>query len=103
MPKERYEMFGKECRYGMATGAFFPDGDLFCSDVRQSRLCIIKDEDEENFYGHFVEGLGAAGLRFPKISTRELTEAEKQQYDGKVYGIGGVPFHTINFHAKEVV
>jgi len=38
---------------------------------------IYDDEDNENYYGSWVEGYGFINVRFPKASTRDLTREEE--------------------------
>ena len=41
---------------------------------------IYDEEDDENYYGAWVTGLGFVNVRFPKATSRELTEAEAQWF-----------------------
>lgn len=63
--------------YMMATKAFHKLGDI---SREKPSLCCVTGEDKENFYGHFVEGFGFIDVKFPKSTTRKLTEAEKKHY-----------------------
>ena len=73
-------------KYMMATKAYHKLGDLSRKDVD---LCIIESEDEENYIGRWVSGFGFFRVKFPKETTRELTEDEISSIDGSVYTISG--------------
>ncbi len=42
-------------------------------------LCRVTEEDDLYFYGSWVVGMGAFGVKFPKETTRDLTEAEAEK------------------------
>ena len=64
--------------YMMATKAIHKLGDI----SRDSEdLCIIYDEDEDNYIGEWVTGVGYIKVKFPKDSTRPLTEEEITKYN----------------------
>ena len=46
--------------------------DFFCIDVNE----YTTPEDDENYYGHWVTGFGFYNVRFPKETSRELTDEE---------------------------
>jgi hypothetical protein len=48
-------------------------------------LCHVVEEDRLNWYGQFVCGIGAFGVKFPKSSTRDLTEAEAEHLSTKSF------------------
>ena len=73
-------------RYMMATQAHHRLGDI--SRVEPD-LCIIQSEDAENYIGNWVEGLGFIDVRFPKVTTRELTTDEIQHFHGRTITMGG--------------
>lgn len=79
-------------KYMMATKAIHKLGDI-SRDVPD--LCLITGEDAENYIGNWVEGFGFVDVNFPKTTTRDLTADEVSEYDGKKYGINGVPFLTV--------
>ena len=62
----------------MATIAIHNLGDI-SSD--EPDLCIIHSEDDDNFYGNWVTGLGLVDVKFPKNTTRELTAEEIEKYN----------------------
>lgn len=65
----------------IATKAYHKLGNL---SRKQPGYCIVNKEDADNFYGHWVEGLGFIDVRFPKDTTRELTPEELKDYNSKV-------------------
>lgn len=65
-------------KYMMATKAIHKLGDISSSEPD---LCIIYREDDENWIGNWVTGLGFINVKFPKISTRELTREEIEKYN----------------------
>lgn len=71
-------------KYRMATKAYHKLGEISSSIPD---LCRVYNEDEDNFYGMWVTGLGFFNVRFPKETTRKLTEEEKEHYIGKMLSI----------------
>ena len=74
-------------RYMMATTALHMLGDI-SSDTPD--LCMVHDQDADNYIGHWVFGLGFIGVKFPKISTRDLTPEEVQTFEGTRVKITGL-------------
>ena len=72
-------------RYMMATVAHHQLGDISSG---QPTLCDIDSEDEENYIGNWVDGFGFMEVRFPKVTTRELTDNEKSYHNGRVLMMG---------------
>ena len=72
--------------YMMATKAYHQLGDLSRSNPK---LCCIQSEDEDNYYGYWIEGLGFINVQFPKSTTRELTEKEKVKFSDNTIVIVG--------------
>ena len=68
-------------KYMMATKAFHKLGDI-SSDVPD--LCYIYGEDNDNYIGNWVTGLGFFDVKFPKDTTRPLTPEEIEKYN-KLY------------------
>lgn len=66
-------------RYVMATKAHHRLGDL---SREVPDLCIVDSEDEDNYYGHWVDGFRFTHVRFPKATTRPLSESEIARYHG---------------------
>jgi hypothetical protein len=71
----------------MATTATHKLGDLSRS---KHDLCCITEEDKNNYYGMWVTGLGAFDIQFPKSTTRELTEEERDFYSNKKVIVGSI-------------
>ncbi len=78
--------------YMMATKATHKIGDI---SKDNPSLCLVCDENEENYIGSWVTGLGFIDVQFPKSTTRELTEEEKTYYNEKAVMIGNVPLGRI--------
>ena len=57
----------------MATKAVHKLGDI---SRNKPDLCIVHDEDEKNYIGNWVTGFGFINVKFPKNTTRELSEEE---------------------------
>ncbi|MDQ0371561.1 hypothetical protein [Catenuloplanes indicus] len=73
-------------RYMMATAARHVTGDLSRSIPD---LACIDGEDGDAYIGQWVAGFGFFNVRFPKASTRELTDAERAYYRAKVVDLAG--------------
>lgn len=82
-----------ESKYMMATTANHKLGDI---SREQPDLCVVSEEDENNYIGNWVFGLGFIDVEFPKSTTRELTEEEIEKYHGKPMSINGHFFGAIN-------
>jgi hypothetical protein len=52
-------------------------------------ICYIEREDGADYIGHWVSGFGFVEVKFPKVSTRDLTDDEIEFYDGRGYNISG--------------
>lgn len=74
-------------KYMMATTAIHKLGDI---SSEEPDLCYIKDEDEENYIGSWVEGMGFIEVKFPKETTRPLTKEEISHYNSLVYELAGM-------------
>lgn len=72
-------------KYMMATTAIHKIGDI---SRDEPHLCYIREEDEVNYIGEWVEGFGFVNVKFPKSTTRELTDEEYQEFNGKRLAIG---------------
>ena len=77
----------------MATKAIHQLGDI-SNDT--PNICIITGEDEDNYIGSWVEGLGFFNVKFPKKTTRPLTEAEIDHFDGQAVQINSQPPRKLN-------
>jgi hypothetical protein len=65
-------------KYMIATKAIHMLGDI---SRKEEDLCIISKEDEENYIGMWVTGFGFFDVKFPKETTRELTQEEVNKYN----------------------
>jgi hypothetical protein len=86
-------------RYMMATKAMHMLGDI---SRETPDLCFIEKEEGENYVGSWVEGHGFFNVKFPKETTRELTEEEKDKYNGMQIQIGGNPLFIIKMRENPV-
>ena len=84
-------------KYMMATKAFHKMGDITRSGPD---LCVVYDEDSENYIGNWVTGFGFFNVKFPKSTTRELTDEEKEKWHDVPIVVGGRHVGTI--YTKEV-
>jgi hypothetical protein len=66
-------------RYMMATTAIHKLGDI-SSDIPD--ICVVSSETETDYIGNWVFGLGFFDVKFPKSTTKELTEEDKLKYNG---------------------
>ena len=74
----------------MATVATHKLGDI-SADV--PTLCAVHGEDDDNYIGQWAEGFGFANVKFPKATTRNLTEDELGKLKGTVIIVGNVVHH----------
>ncbi len=75
----------------MATIAFSKVGDDISR--KEPDLCTINKEDDDNYYGMWITGIGFFDVKFPKETTTELTEEEKERFTGKTIAINNNPPH----------
>lgn len=87
-----------ETKYMMATTAIHKLGDI-SRDTPD--LCVVSEEDEDNFYGNWVTGFGFISVRFPKTTTRNLTEDEIEKYHGMQFSIGDTPLPALNLKGED--
>ncbi|MGI5247591.1 hypothetical protein [Dactylosporangium sp. CA-139066] len=85
-------------RYMMATVAHHKLGDI---SRDKPALAVIYGETDTDWIGQWAAGFGLVNVRFPKATTRELTEAEKAHYRTKVVQINGGAVEEIRID-KEV-
>ena len=71
----------------IATKAIHKLGDL----SREEDICIITDEDDDNYIGMWVTGYGFGNVKFAKSSTRELTPEEIEKYNSMYVQINNQP------------
>ena len=74
-------------KYMMATKAYHQLGDI-SNDIPD--LCIISNEDKDNYYGSWKFGYGFYNVRFPKDTTHDLTQEEKNYWNGELYEMSGL-------------
>ena len=79
-------------KYMMATTAIHKLGDI-SSDTED--ICHIHGEDENNYIGNWVTSIGFINVKFPKESTRDLTQEEKDYYNSKHYQISDHPSYKL--------
>lgn len=65
-------------KYMMATDAFHQLGEI---SRRDPDLCVVISETETDYYGSWVFGIGFINVRFPKSTTRHLTDDEVAYYN----------------------
>ena len=65
-------------KHMMATKAIHKIGDL---SRKEEDICIITDEDGDNYIGMWMTGYGFFDVKFPKLSTRKLTPEEIEKYN----------------------
>lgn len=80
-------------KYMMATKAFHKLGDL---SRDTPSLCVIEREMLTYYVGSWVEGFGFVEVRFPKETTRELTQEEISYWQGKKIGVGNHAAYTLD-------
>lgn len=67
-------------KYMMATVALHQMGDI---SNPEPDICIVTEETDTHYIGNWVYGLGFFNVKFPKETTRDLTEEEKIHYNGQ--------------------
>lgn len=72
--------------YMMATAATHHVGDI---SRDEPDLAVIYGEHDDHWIGEWAAGLGFINARFPKETTRELTDAEKAYYGTKYVEVAG--------------
>ena len=73
-------------KYMMATKAIHLTGDI---SRDKPDLCVIFEEDDDNYIGNWVTGFGFINVKFPKNTTRDLTPEEVNEYHGAVVSLSG--------------
>ena len=79
--------------YMMATKAFTTVGEDISRDTPD--LCFVRAEADGCYIGNWVAHMNHVDVRFPKTTTRELTEEEKDRCDGTVIGFLGAPMDMV--------
>ena len=75
-------------KYMMATKAFHQLGDI---SRDEPDLCYVRREREKDYIGSWVTGFGFIEVKFPKETTRELTEKEIEKYNSTYIQISNQP------------
>jgi len=82
-------------KYMIATKATHKLGDLsreMDSTLEHlENLCRVTKEDDENYYGMWTTGMGFFDVKFPKETTRELTQEEIDFCNTKSVAINNQP------------
>lgn len=81
----------------MATTAIHMLGDI---SRETPDLCIVAEEDDDNYYGNWVTGFGYIDVKFPKSTTKELTPEEVEEYHGKPLTLNDGFFQSINIKGE---
>lgn len=64
-------------KHMMATVAIHALGDI---SRTKPDIALIQDEDNDCWVGEWVSGLGFINVLFPKATTHELTEEQREYY-----------------------
>lgn len=72
----------------MATTAFSHGGDDISRDSPD--YAAVTHQVGENYYGSWVTGFGFYNVKFPKATTREMTDEERKHYEEMQLAIGGI-------------
>lgn len=75
-------------KYMIATTAIHNLGDI---SRKEGDLCLVFEEDGDYYIGNWVTGFGFINVKFPKISTRELTEDEIEKYNNIFIQVNNQP------------
>ena len=81
-------------RYMMATTATWTNkltGKVVDVSENKPDICHVEREDTNDFVGMWIYGRGMVDVRFPKATTRPLTEEELDDFDGKIVGVNARP------------
>ena len=81
----------------MATKAYHCLGDL--SEDKPS-LCFIYGETPRYYVGNWIYGYGFFNVKFPKKTTRKLTDQEVKEYSKKYIQIGHQMPQKLNISSK---
>lgn len=78
-------------RYMMATKAIHQLGDI-SSD--EPDLCYVYSEEGDDYVGRWATGLGFFNVKFPKATTRDLTDEEYEKFSKQHIGMSGMDLGT---------
>lgn len=84
-------------KYMMATKAIHQLGDI-SSDTPD--ICRVHEEHDEHYVGEWVTGLGFINVKFPKETTRNLTEDEIEKYSKYWYQLSSQPTYKLDIKSK---
>lgn len=84
-------------RYMWATRAFARQNGI---GRVKGDICRIEREDRRNYYGSWVTGYGFINVRFPKTTTRELTQEEREFFHGKAVVIGSTVWPALDLETQ---
>ena len=79
-------------KYMIATTAIHKMGNI---SRKEGDLCRVTKESQTDYYGMWITGFGFFNVRFPKETTRELTQEEIEKYNGKQISISGTPVYKL--------
>ena len=77
----------------MATKATHQLGDI---SSPEPDICRIESEDDDNYIGRWVCGMGFVDVKFPKSSTRGLTSEEVEHYSKQYFQLSDGPPHKLD-------
>lgn len=80
----------------MATKAIHKMGDI---SRDRPDLAIVFEEDDDNLYGNWFFGYGFINVKFPKNTTKELTDTDIEKFENITYGINSEPLGKL--HVKD--
>lgn len=82
-------------KHMIATTAIHKLGDISRkfdpNDNHMGNLCRVTKEDNENYYGMWITGYGFFDVKFPKKTTRELTQEEIEYFNNQRIQINNQP------------
>lgn len=79
-------------KYMIGTIAIAKLGDI---SRKEGSLCQIHGEEGDDYIGNWITGFGFFDVKFPKSTTRELTEEEIEKYDGMKLAISDQYFGEV--------
>ncbi|HET9135136.1 MAG TPA: hypothetical protein VFO76_00755 [Candidatus Kapabacteria bacterium] len=79
-------------KYMIASEAYHLLGEL----SRTEDLCHVNAETDNYYVGMWVTGFGFFNVLFPKDTTRELTDAEREYWNKKYIQIGSQPAQKLS-------
>ena len=86
-------------KYMMATTAFHQLGDI---SNPTPDICVVTEENDDHYIGHWVFGLGFFGVKLPKETTRELNDAELAEYDGQGLAVCSMLTGNVSYECGKI-